>query len=98
MSKPTLAALAVPFATAAVLAATALVTREPAAALASEGIRVTATVTPGRSDAAAMEGTWTITPRDDGRLQLNLQYEENSNWGRGIDRTDLRGLSDEAMN
>jgi hypothetical protein len=97
MSKSTLAALAVPFATAAVLAATALITREPAAALASEGMHVTTTFTAGRA-AAEVEGTWTITPRDDGRLQLNLHYEENSNWGRGIDRADLRGLSDDALN
>jgi hypothetical protein len=97
MQKPTIAALAVPFATVAVLSATALITREPKNALASEGIHVTTTFTAGRSDAAAVEGTWTITPREDGRLQLNLHYE-TSNWGRGIDRADLRGLSDAAVN
>ena len=96
MPKPMLAALAVPLATAAVLSAAALVTREPGTALASEGMRATNTVTPGRAGAAEVEGTWTITPREDGRLQLNLHYE-TSNWGRGIDRADLQGLSDAAV-
>lgn len=97
MRKTLIAALAVPFATAAVLSATALVDRGPGAALASEGIHLTATVTAPRSG-ARVEGTWTITGREDGRLQLNLTYENNSNWGRGIDRADLAGLTDEAMN
>lgn len=90
------------FASAAVLAATALVTREPATALASEGIRLTASVTsphtPSARAAAELEGTWTITTgRGDGRLQINLHYEQ-SNWGRRIDRADLLGLADDAVN
>ncbi|WP_420129227.1 hypothetical protein [Longimicrobium sp.] len=97
MHKPLIAALAAPFAT-AVLAAVVLVAREPAAALASEAIHLTASVTSTRV-AAAIEGTWTLTPtRTDGRLQLNLSYENNANWGRGIDRADLAGLSDEVLN
>jgi hypothetical protein len=94
------------FATAAVLAAAVLVAREPRTALASdgihraakEGIHRTARLTPARAE-DDLEGTWTITPnRRDGRLQLNLHYETSSNWGRGIDRADLQGLSDEALN
>jgi hypothetical protein len=43
---------------------------------------------------AEVEGRWTLDRRTDGRMQLNLMYEENSNWGRGIDRADLAGLTE----
>lgn len=98
MSKPTLAALAVPIAAAALLTAGTLVTREPAPAIAGDGVHATTTIHVTRSPGAVdEEGTWTITERENGRLQLNLHYETNSSWGRSVERADLRGLTDEQL-
>lgn len=42
------------------------------------------------------EGTWTLTRKTNDRLQLDL-HSSRSNWGNSIDRSDLSGLSDAAI-
>jgi len=42
--------------------------------------------------AAAQDGTWTATVREDGSLHFQMQ-SESSNWGRNVPLAELRGLA-----
>lgn len=74
---------------AVIAAAAALAPGKPDLPAAEPPVRV-GSATP---DQAELDGTWTIA-REEGRLHLNVHYARSSNWGRSIDREELRGLTD----